>query len=201
MKQHPLGRQTELVVQELHGELLIYDLKIHKAFCLNETAALVWQACDGTKTVFEISRQLNKKFKTPFPEDLVWLALSELKKENLLVNGEEVANKLEGLSRREVIRKIGFASLITLPAIASLVAPTAASAQSVVVNPGGAAPGTAVSSSTANDDLFGTTCNQNERNQCASGQLTTAQNGTNTHCSFGPGGTCPCSCTCSNTCA
>jgi hypothetical protein len=46
-KNKPQGRQDNLVVQELNGEVLIYDLKVNKAFCLNDTSAQVWQACDG----------------------------------------------------------------------------------------------------------------------------------------------------------
>ena len=43
----PKARKENLVVQESNGEVLIYDLDTNKAFCLNETSALVWQACDG----------------------------------------------------------------------------------------------------------------------------------------------------------
>ena len=39
----PRARQDELVVEELPDETLVYDLKRHKARCLNRTAALVWQ--------------------------------------------------------------------------------------------------------------------------------------------------------------
>jgi len=53
----PESRQSGLVIQELGGEILIYDLREDKAFCLNATSALVWQACDGNKTVGEISVQ------------------------------------------------------------------------------------------------------------------------------------------------
>ena len=38
----PRARQDELVVEELQDETLVYDLKRHKARCLNRTAALVW---------------------------------------------------------------------------------------------------------------------------------------------------------------
>ncbi len=45
----PTQRKAELVIQELNGEVLIYDLGRNKAFSLNETSALVWQACNGEK--------------------------------------------------------------------------------------------------------------------------------------------------------
>jgi hypothetical protein len=121
----PQSRKNDLVVQDLNGEVLIYDLKSNKAFCLNETSALVWQACDGTKSVPEISQTIGKKLNEPANEDLVWLALDQLKKENLLENGEDVTPNFGGMSRREVIRKVGIGTMIALPLISSLVAPTA----------------------------------------------------------------------------
>lgn len=126
----PQSRKDNIVVQKLDGEVLIYDLKVNKAFCLNETLALVWQSCDGNKSVPEISRQVSKTIGESMSDDLIWLAISELKKENLLANGEDITNKFEGLSRREVIRKIGFASMVALPVISSLLAPTAIQAAS-----------------------------------------------------------------------
>ena len=58
-------------------------------------------------------------------EDLVWFALNQLEKEKLLNEEKEIVNKFEGLSRREVIKKIGLTSMIALPIVASLVAPSA----------------------------------------------------------------------------
>ncbi len=74
-KNKPQGRQDNLVVQELNGEVLIYDLKVNKAFCLNDTSAQVWQACDGTKSVTEISQLISKEQNSLVDEDFVWLAL------------------------------------------------------------------------------------------------------------------------------
>ncbi|MDQ6785929.1 MAG: PqqD family protein [Acidobacteriota bacterium] len=140
----PVSRQENLVVQELHGEVLIYDLAENKAFCLNETSALVWQMCDGKKNVTEINEILSKKLNSPANEDLVWLALDQLKKEKLIETKEDFQIDFNGLSRREVIKKVGLASVIALPLVASLVAPTPASAQS-----GAPACNTAVASQVA----------------------------------------------------
>ena len=131
----PISRRDDLVVQDLDGEVLIYDLREHKAFCLNETSALVWQACDGEKNVAEIGRELGKKLNSPANDDLIWLALDQLKKENLIESKEEDFQiDFNGMSRREVIRKVGLASVVALPIISSLVAPTAASAKSSTCN-------------------------------------------------------------------
>jgi hypothetical protein len=141
MNKLPKARGKDIVVQILGKEVLIYDLNTHKAYNLNETASAVYQACDGKTSVSEISFLLGKQLKSPVTEDIVWLALDGLKKDNLLSNSEELTIKFDGLSRREVIRKVGFASLIALPVISSLVAPTAAMAQSNTGAPGCLATG------------------------------------------------------------
>jgi hypothetical protein len=129
---HPLGRKDNIVVQQLEGELLIYDLGINKAFCLNQTSALIFQLCDGTRTVSEISRIISQKLKTLVNEDFVRLALDGLQKDNLLEKAEDSSEHFMGLSRREIVKKIGLASMVALPVIMHVTAPTAAQAQSGV---------------------------------------------------------------------
>jgi len=129
MSQLPVARKEGLVIQEMPDELLVYDLETNKAHCLNQTSAFVWKACDGKKSVFEISKLLGNSV----PEDLVWLAIDQLSEKNLLENKLSLASK--GQNRREVIKKIGLASVIALPFVASLAAPTSALA---VVNCGAA---------------------------------------------------------------
>ena len=126
----PIARKENIVIQQTDSETLIYDLKTNQAFCLNETSALVWKLCDGNRTVSDISDEMSKKMKTLISVDFVWLALSQLNKDGLLANNGEVNNHFSGLSRREVIRKVGFATVVALPVISSLVAPKAMMAQS-----------------------------------------------------------------------
>jgi hypothetical protein len=156
----PKSRKENLVVQELEKELLIYDLKIDKVLSLNETSALIWQMCDGKNSIGEISNKLSEKLKTQIGEEFIWLALNDLKKENLLINGDEIDSKFEGMSRRQVIRKIGLASMIALPVIASIVAPSSIAAQSIA--PGNVALGgsctSSVECSSAAPNCTGGTC-------------------------------------------
>ncbi len=124
MNRLPLARTTDIVVQDVGKEILVYDLRTHKAYSLNETSSIVYQACDG-ETTFEQLRAKNK-----FTDEIIFLAIDELKKENLIENGEEYTFPFAGMSRREAIRKVGMASMIALPLISSLIVPTAAAAQS-----------------------------------------------------------------------
>lgn len=132
----PESRKENIVVQEYDGEVLIYDLESNKAFCLNQTSALVWQACDGKRTIAEITDWLGNHLNSQTNEDVVWLALDQLSKENLLEE-TNVPNKFEGLKRREVIKKIGLASLVALPVIASLAAPVAGATGTCMTVTGG----------------------------------------------------------------
>lgn len=163
MTNYPNSRKTNIVVQDLENEVLIYDLSINKAYCLNQTSALVYQLCDGTKTVSEISDLMRKKLKTLVSEDLVWFAINELKNENLLEEGDKLANNFTGLSRRDVIRKIGLGSMVALPLISSIVAPKAIHAAS-----GCFTTGTLLTDSCANSDL---SCNNSSFNGIRSGSL------------------------------
>ena len=130
----PRSRKENIVVQEVDGEVLIYDLEKNKALCLNQTSALVWQACDGKRTVAQINDLLGKQLQTQTDEDIVWLALDQLSKEKLIHPPVDLENKFEGMSRREVIRKVGLGAMVALPVVAGIVAPPAALAQTACGN-------------------------------------------------------------------
>jgi hypothetical protein len=132
MSLKPISRRENIVVQELENEVLIYDLNLNKAFCLNESSAIIWQMCDGTKTVAEISRAVGKQLNSNISEEFVWLAIEQFKKDNLLSNDFEVLfeSVFAGMTRREIIRKIGLGSMVALPIVSSIIVPTAASAAS-----------------------------------------------------------------------
>lgn len=108
--------------------MLIYDLIINKAYCLNETSTIVYQSCDG-KTNFEDLRA-----KSNFTDEIIYLALDGLKEAELLDESEDHISPFNDLSRRAAIRKIAAASVVALPVIASLVAPSAVSAASCKAN-------------------------------------------------------------------
>lgn len=136
MKNKPLSREKEIVVRELENEILIYDFREDKALCLNETSALIWQMCNGKRTVKEIGSEVNGKLGSTVSEDFIWLAIEQLKKNNLLENGRELPDKFEGMDRREVVRRIGLASFAALPLISAVIAPSAAQAASGCLAPG-----------------------------------------------------------------
>lgn len=131
----PKSRKVNIVVQEIESDFLIYDLSINKAYCLNETLASVYNLCDGTKSVYEITSSVSIKLKTTVNEDLVWLALKELKRGKLLEESPQFTDKFAGMNRRQIVKKIGFTALVALPLITSVVAPPAYAAASVPICP------------------------------------------------------------------
>ena len=124
----PEMRKKGLVVQELSGEVLVYDRERNKAHCLNSTAALVWNHCDGKTSVAQITRAIEREIKAPVDEDVIWLGVDQLSKTHLLQERARVPENKSGLSRREVMKRIGLAAAVALPVVTSIMAPTAAQA-------------------------------------------------------------------------
>jgi hypothetical protein len=124
----PRARKEGLLVQEMPDELLIYDLVRNKAHCLNQTAALVWKRCDGKTSVEQMVRVLEKETESPVDEAVVWIAFDRLAKAHLLQGQARKWPGASGISRREVIRRIGAAAAVSLPLVTSIVAPAAVQA-------------------------------------------------------------------------
>jgi len=168
----PISRRDDLVVQELNGEVLVYDLKTHKALCLNETSALVWNACDGTRDIGELRDYASAKMNSPVTDDLIWLAIDQLKKEDLLVDAPDAKSYFGGMSRREVVKRIGVGSAIAIPIIAGLIAPQAANAATACTCVGtqtsNAITCTVASTCTGGRTCTGVSCNGGGNN-CGSG--------------------------------
>lgn len=120
--QNPVARKDGLVIQEMPEEVLVYDLGNNKAHCLNQTAAFVWRYCDGVNGVADIVSKFEKQSGNRVDEELVLLAIDQLNERDLLEAGP--THVLNGQSRRDVIKKIGFAAAVAIPLVASIAAPT-----------------------------------------------------------------------------
>ncbi|HET6668891.1 MAG TPA: PqqD family protein [Pyrinomonadaceae bacterium] len=128
----PRARKAGLVVKGLDDEVLVYDLERDKAHSLNSSAAFIWKKCNGRRTVGEVAQALSREFKVPADEQTVWLALDQLSKFNLLEAKVTRPAGLPHISRRQMMR-IGAAAAFALPVIVSIVAPTAANAQTSIL--------------------------------------------------------------------
>jgi hypothetical protein len=126
----PAARRSGIVVQEADGEILIYDLKSHRAHCLNPTAALVWKHCDGKRTVEQLAQELCSKTGESLSTDAVWLAVDQLEKSRLLQEPVNRRPDERRLSRRQLMLRIGISAAATLPFIKTIDAPAALQAAS-----------------------------------------------------------------------
>jgi len=126
----PVARRINLIVKELPDETLIYDRDSDEAHCLNQTAALVWKNCDGTRSASDLAGLLSVRLGKAFPEEAVWVALDKLQQFELLSEPVSRPPHLAGISRRQLIRTFGIAAAVSMPAITTIVAPTAAQAAS-----------------------------------------------------------------------
>lgn len=129
MNKFPKSRTANIVVQHLADETLIYDLQTNQAYCLNSTAAFVWQQSDGETPVKEIARRLEKKFRAPIEEGVVWFALKTLKEQSLLEGDISLAESAF-VNRRQLIGMLGKSAAVAIPLVFSITAPMAANAAS-----------------------------------------------------------------------
>lgn len=120
----------EILRRELADELLIYDLKRHRAYCLNSSVARIWNYCDGRRSVGEIAQLLERDLNAQVDERVVWLGLDQLNKSHLLEGSVTRPSTLAHLNRRELVRSLGLVTAVLLPTIASIMAPRAAQAAS-----------------------------------------------------------------------
>lgn len=131
MTHTPTRRRDGLIVRELEDETLVYDLKRDEAHCLNRTAALVWKHCDGRLTVAKITKLIEHALQATVDEQVVCLALSQLRGKRLLAERIPRTLSTSRISRREMAHKLAQAMVIALPLITSIAAPKPAYAGSL----------------------------------------------------------------------
>ena len=125
----PVARTEGLIVEEIDGDVVIYDTERNKAHALNPLAARIWKHCDGERTVTD----LTDLFAADTPDDAVVNCLSQLERLHLLNAGSLRTGDGRVLSRRHLLRKVAIgaaAAAVVLPMVTSIVAPSAQAAAS-----------------------------------------------------------------------
>lgn len=116
-----------VIVQDVFGELLVYDLQRNIVRRLNRVAAAIWKHCDGRKSVAEIARAVTPEFEGQVDEQAVRLALHRFSRAHLLAGPAPELPRVTKASRREWIKRMGIAAL---PLVTSMAVPTSAQAAS-----------------------------------------------------------------------
>ncbi|HEY7783167.1 MAG TPA: PqqD family peptide modification chaperone [Pyrinomonadaceae bacterium] len=125
----PIARRAQIVVKQLPHELLIYDLERNRAHCLNDSAAAIWQLCDGHTSIPQIRSVLIERGVQNVTDDLIWIALDQLERRHLLEGKLDLPTTVQRVSRREAVKRIG-GVVLTVPLIYSVTAPTLAQSAS-----------------------------------------------------------------------
>jgi hypothetical protein len=134
----PRARKDDLDSTEISGEKLVYDLKTHRVFRLNKTAALVWRYCDGKTRGSEVLAKMRRELGIEPDARLIQLALNQLDEAGLL--SPEASLPVRKYSRRELARTLSL-SLALFPVVVAALAPTPASAASCTGAGGGCGGG------------------------------------------------------------
>jgi hypothetical protein len=123
---HPLARTDGLTQSQVGDEVVVYDMAMDRAHCLNPSAAALWRACNGLRTPQMLAEALGVD-----DVDLVWHGLRQLADETLLQTPVPEAHSSR-LSRRDYLRKIAIGAAIGwgVPTVLSIVVPEAAAAAS-----------------------------------------------------------------------
>lgn len=122
----PIPNQN-VIVQDVFEELLVYDRERNIVRRLNRAAAAIWKQCDGRKNVGEIARAVAPQFEEPIDEQAVLLAIQLFTRSHLLSGRVPELARARGVSRRELLTRIGIAAV---PLVTSMAVPTAAQAAS-----------------------------------------------------------------------
>ncbi len=134
-------KMPNLVSQPMGDGLAVFDPLLQKSYLLNATSAFVFQHCDGATTPQQLTQRLRQKFNMPGKEadQMMWLALNELEKANLLQGKMATTQAPQPiLTRRQALNAFAAAglSIALLPIVSQSVALQAAPlAQAVTPSP------------------------------------------------------------------
>jgi hypothetical protein len=133
---NPLARKDKLTTRELPDELLVYDLERHTMHCLNRTAALVWQHCDGQHDEAALAELLTRELQLAPHEAAAAarLALEQLSRRQLLQEQVAAAPAEERLTRRTALRRMAVAAAAAIPLVMTLRSPSVAWAAPIGCN-------------------------------------------------------------------
>jgi hypothetical protein len=121
---YPKSRRSDLLIDQVGDETIVYDQLRQEAHSLNRLASIVWRQNDGTRSVEELAELAGAELGAPADQSIIEYALDKLATAHLLEGG--------AITRRDVVRRMTFAgaAAVALPVVLSIAAPTAAMAAS-----------------------------------------------------------------------
>lgn len=121
-------QQRKLIVRRIGDELLLFDEETSMAHCLNGIAGEIWMACERESSAFEVAEILRPRW-PDLDKEVIRAALIRMASAGLL--DETKDQEVISMSRRELVRKLGFTAAVVLPiVVTSVLIPPAAAAAS-----------------------------------------------------------------------
>lgn len=110
---YALARIADLVVRELDGEVLVYDLQSDRASALSPLVGRVWRACDGASDTAAIAARLSSSDAGPVSPEDVSLALEKLREAKLITGGSR-SEPVAPDRRRRAVAGVGAAAIAVI---------------------------------------------------------------------------------------
>jgi len=113
-------RVEGLLFERIDQELIVFDPVRGEGHALNEAAAALFDLCDGQTSRAAMATALAERFSLPENEDIVELALCELRDAGLAIDD---GISTSAINRRSVIRKLGLSMMAAsiLPLVETIV--------------------------------------------------------------------------------
>jgi hypothetical protein len=128
----PRARPEGLIVQKVADEAVIYDLETKEAHCLKPLAAFVFDASDGSTTIGKLAIRARAEVDPEVTDEQVADAVVQLEQIRLLeAPSLLVIDGNGGVSRRDMMRRMGYAgaaATVGTGLVMSITAPAALAA-------------------------------------------------------------------------
>jgi hypothetical protein len=113
---YPKAREDGLRVRDLGGQFAVFDEQTERLHILNETVAIVWRHCDGSRSTDELARILASETSSAVDEETILTALDRLAAADLLESVPDAT-----MSRRRLLHgAAGLAVGAAVPTVISL---------------------------------------------------------------------------------
>jgi hypothetical protein len=99
-------------IEQAADEILAMKTGSLEAHALNQSAAAVYQLCDGKTSKSDIAAEIRRRTGLPADEEIVDLALAELIDAGLVVLDEPEAQS--AITRRSLIRRLALSSMAAM---------------------------------------------------------------------------------------
>ena len=121
-----VARRVEGVqIERTADEILAVKEGSLEAHAINQSAAAVYDLCDGNTSKFDMAAEIHRRTGLPADDEIVDLALSELVETGLVILDD--SEPRSAVSRRALIRRLALSSTLALmlPVVETIVVPPA----------------------------------------------------------------------------